>query len=193
VFKDPDRALARKAGQGDRRALGRLYDRHRVPVFSLLVRIVGDRSLAEDAFQETWIKVMNGIESYDRTAGTFRAWVSRIAHNAAIDRLRRETRHTNAAELDAPIDDQGNTGIEILATDSPGPERAAVARHEVEQLAILMGKLPERQRLAVLLRHQQGMSYAEIAAVLGVPEGTAKTSVHRGLNVLKQQWEGRQP
>jgi RNA polymerase sigma-70 factor (ECF subfamily) len=189
VIQDPDRALARKARRGDRRALEQLYERHRVPTFSLLVRLLRDRALAEDAFQEVWIKVMNGIRTYDPKVGTFRSWLGRIAHNAAIDRVRRESRHAGAAELDAPIDDSGQSRLDLLESGGPGPDRTGEANVLAERLGPMLAALPDRQRAAVLMRHQLGMSYAEISEALGIPEGTAKTSVHRGLQALRNLWK----
>jgi RNA polymerase sigma-70 factor (ECF subfamily) len=186
-MSDPDQRLARKAGRGDRRALGRLYDRHRCRLLGFLVKSLGRRDLAEDVFQDVWIKVMNSIGAYspDQGAG-FRAWLYRVAANAAVDRLRYEALRRTAQPSatggqNLPLD------ADRLPSTRPGPERLAASRALAASLDAGMRRLSHRQRCAVLLRHQQGMSYPEIAAALAVPQGTAKTLVHRGLLRLREE------
>jgi len=187
---DPDRELARRAGAGDPAALGDLYERYKSRLLGLLVRLVGSRTLAEDVFQEVWIKVMRGIADYRPTLGTFRAWLFRVAGNAAVDRLRRERKH-RSVPLEDEGDDLGPHDTDRFPSTDPGPDRTGEARILAGKLGRALQGLPEQQRLTILLRHQQGFSYAEIAAALGIPEGTAKTSVHRGVLELRRRL-GRQ-
>jgi RNA polymerase sigma-70 factor (ECF subfamily) len=184
-MSDPDLRLARKAGRGDRRALGQLYDRHKGRLLGYLVRILGRRSLAEEVFQEVWIKVMQGIQRYRPEPGTsFRAWLYRIAGNAAVDRIRHERRRGGAVRA-LERDEEHPNDADRLPSAAPGPERVASARQLATVLERELQRLPERQRVAVLLRHQQGLSYPEIAAALAIPQGTAKTLVHRGVLRLR--------
>jgi len=183
---DPDRELAREARNGDREALTRLYDRHKRRLFGMLVRMLGRGPLAEDTFQEVWLKVLNNVQRFEPKSGSFRAWLFRIAGNAAIDRLRRESKH-RAAELDAPDEQGRENGADRLPSSLPGPDRLGQSRILAGQLNRALLSLPEQQRVAILLRHQQGLSYAEIATALHVPEGTAKTMVHRGVLKLRRQ------
>jgi len=184
-MNDPDLRLARRAGRGDRRALARLYEAHKRRLMGYLVRTMGNRQLAEDVFQEAWIKVLQGIGGYRPQAGSsFRAWLYRVAGNAASDRLRYEARRPAGGP--GPADDADDPrGPDRLPSPLPGPERQAAGRQRAEAFREALGGLSDRQRAAVLLRHQQGMSYPEIAAALGVPQGTAKTLVHRGVLALR--------
>jgi RNA polymerase sigma-70 factor (ECF subfamily) len=182
---DPDRRLARQARSGDRRALAELYERYRGRVFGFLVRTTGGRQPAEDVFQEVWIKVLQGIQGFHPT-GSFRAWLFRIAANAAVDRLRRESLRVGP-ELDAPAGEDGERRIDLIASSSPGPDREGTSKLLGREIARGLRTLPERQRTAVLLRHQQGLSYSELAACLDVPEGTAKVLVHRGVTALRER------
>ena len=187
---DPDRNLVRRVRSGDRRALERLYEGHKRRLLGFLVRTLGgDRALAEDVFQEVWMKVLENIGRYREGQGTFRAWLFRIGSNAAVDRLRREARRSGP-ELDAPRGAQGQRAIDRVESDLPGPDREGGGRLFAEDLRRALGSLSERQRAAVLLRHQQGLSYAEIARALAVAEGTAKTLVHRGILVLRDKLSG---
>ena len=185
-MSDPDGKLVHRAAQGDRRALARLYERYRDRLLGYLVRQLPDRTQAEDVFQEVWIKVMRGLDSYRPGKASFRAWLFRVAGNAAIDRLRRDdVRKTE--ELDRPLGDDGSTQIDNLASADPDPERLGLASDLGQRLDGALEQLSTGQRSAILLRHQLGMTYAEIAATLEVAEGTAKTLVHRGLLRLRER------
>ena len=190
---DPDLRLVRKAGRGDRRALARLYEAHRKRLMGYLVRILGRPQAAEDVFQEVWIKVLQGIDSYrPREGGTFRAWLYRVAWNAAVDRLRYEARRPAAGGGR----EDGADRIEEtdrLPSPRPGPERRAAGKQMAAALDQALARLNDRQRAAILLRHQQGMSYPEVAEALGVPQGTAKTLVHRGVLALRAILADREP
>ena len=149
--------------------------------------MLGSRATAEDVFQEVWIKVMQALPRYRPSSGTFRAWLYRIAGNAAIDRMRRD-RLRRGPELDAPVaGEEGERAIDRVAADRPSPEAEGTAAEIARDLEHALHALPERQRAAVLLRHRLGMSYREIGSTLSVPDGTAKTLVHRGVHALRER------
>ncbi len=181
---DPDRRWVRKARRGDRRALETLYERHKQALLGFLARLVGDRALAEEVFQEVWVKVLVHIDGYRESGATFRAWLFRIGSNTAVDRMRRETLRRGPS-LDAPRVHGDRRWIDTVESDLPGPAREGEARAMLSDLSAALARLNDGQRAAILLRHQQGMSYAEVARSLGVAEGTAKTMVHRGVNKLR--------
>jgi len=179
---DPDRKLAKRAARGDADAIAVLYDRYRSRIFGFLVRISG-RQAAEDVFQEVWIAVIRRIDSFDPRRGSFSGWIHGIAANAAVDRFRRE-RVREADSLDDP--ERGET----LPSPGPSPESAALAAPLGDALVAALDRLEPDRRAAVLLRHHLGMTYAEIAGSLGIPEGTAKSMVHRGVSELRASLEG---
>ena len=184
---DTDLRLARKARRGDRQALETLYDRHKNKLLGYLHKMLGNRQAAEDVFQDVWIKVMQALPNYRPTHGSFRPWLFRVASNAAVDRVRRDKRRAGP-ELDAPAgDDSSERVVDRVAVTAPSPEAEGVGAEIARDLDLALAELPERQRNAVLLRHQQGMSYREISATLRVPEGTAKTLVHRGALALRER------
>jgi len=185
-MSDPDRTLASRAGRGDRRALMELYERYRSRLFGYLTRSLGNASLAEDVFQDVWIKVMQKIGTYRPGTGTFRAWLFRVAANAAVDRLRREAVRSGP-ELDAPAHGGEERRVDLIASPDPGPEQAGVGRVFARDLSSALNELSAKQKAAVLLRHQQGLSYPEIARAMSVREGTAKTLVHRGVLRLRAE------
>jgi RNA polymerase sigma-70 factor (ECF subfamily) len=108
-----------------------------------------------------------------------------VAANAATDHVRR-TRLRSGPELDAPVGEDGARAIDLVASDEPGPERHGIGERLGRDLERALARLTERQRAAVLLRHQQGLSYPELAVALSVPEGTAKTLVHRGVRLMRE-------
>ena len=191
-MSDPDRTLAGRAARGDRRALMELYERHRSRLFGYLTRSLGNATLAEDVFQEVWIKVMQKIGTYRPRTASFRAWLYRVAANAAIDRLRREAVRSGP-ELDAPAHDGEERRVDQVASPEPGPEQAGIGRIFARDLTTALDQLSAKQKAAVLLRHQQGLSYPEISRALAVREGTAKTLVHRGVLRLRAELSGWAP
>lgn len=188
---DSDLKLARQARRGDRRALESLYDRHKGPLLGYLRKTLASAAEADDVFQEVWIKVMQALPSYKPTGGSIRPWLFRIATNAAVDRIRRETRR-RGPELDGPVgDDSDERKIDRIADEGPSPEQRGLGASIGRDLDHALQQLPERQRSAILLRHQQGLRYHEIGHALNIPEGTAKTLVHRGVLALRRklpQW-----
>ena len=172
---DSDLKLARRAQRGDRRALEALYERHKGRLLGYCDKMLSSHAAAEDVFQDVWIKVMQALPRYRPTRGSFRPWLYRIAANAAVDRIRRDRLRTGP-ELDA----------DRLEHGAPSPESEGVGREIGRDLDAALAELPERQRNAVLLRHRLGMSYDEISTILNVPEGTAKTLVHRGAKTLRE-------
>ena len=105
-----------------------------------------------------------------------------------------EPTETYRAQLDSPIGDGGEERhIDRIVSEAPGPEMQGVGAAIGRDLDEALAALPERQRSAVLLRHQQGMRYREIGVALQIPEGTAKTLVHRGVRALRAQLKDWDP
>ena len=186
-----DSALMLRYRDGDVAAFEALYRRHNDALYRYLLRLSHNRDTAEDVFQEVWMKVMQGIGSYDAARGPFRAWLFRVAANAAVDRQRRDAVRLGD-ELDAPVEDGEGRRVDLLPSDGPDPERLSASHEAGVALGRRLGKLEARQRTAVLLRHQQGHSYAEIAHAMAIPEGTAKTLVHRGVAALRRAMSARE-
>jgi RNA polymerase sigma-70 factor (ECF subfamily) len=174
---------ARKGEEGAYRELVRRYER---PVFSLIFRMVRNRELAEDLSQETFIKVLNALDSY-RPEYKFSSWVFKIANNAAIDHLRRRELDTLSLE-GSP---HAETPQAVEATALQIGERGETALEEVEnkelggEIERAIAKLRPEYRTCILLRHVEGRAYEEIAEILNLPLGTVKTYIHRARNELR--------
>ena len=176
-------ALAKDGGEEAYRELIRRYER---PVFSLIFRMVRNRELAEDLSQETFIKVLNAVQSY-RPEFKFSSWVFKIANNAAIDHLRKRELDTLSLEGSPHAD----TPELIEATALQISERGESQLQEVENRELggtierAIERLRPEYRSCILLRHVEGRTYEEIAEVLNLPLGTVKTYIHRARNELR--------
>lgn len=134
--------------------------------------VTGNAMDADDAAQEAFLSALDRIDSYDRSR-PFGPWLMRIATNSAIDLLRR--RAVRTAE---PLDER-------LATASRSPAQAAEAADIRERLRAALATLPERQRMALTLFDVEGYPHAEIAGILGIPEGTVRSDVFHARRTLR--------
>ncbi len=176
-------ALAREGREAAYRELIRRYER---PVFSLVLRMVRDRQLAEDLAQETFIKALNAIGSY-RPEFKFSSWIFKIANNAAIDHLRR--REINTLSIDGAPNATTPDDIEATALQVGDKGESPLAELEARELggAIerAIGRLRPEYRSCIMLRHVEGLAYEEIAQLLDLPLGTVKTYIHRARHELR--------
>jgi RNA polymerase sigma-70 factor, ECF subfamily len=176
-------ALAREGREAAYRELIRRYER---PVFSLVLRMVRDRQLAEDLSQETFIKALNAISSY-RSEYKFSSWIFKIANNAAIDHLRRrelDTLSLDGAPHAATPDEIEATALQV-GDKSETPLEELEARELGTAIEKAIGRLRPEYRACILLRHVEGLAYEEIAQSLDLPLGTVKTYIHRARHELR--------
>jgi len=155
--------------KGSREALGTLMDLHGEDLMRYLFSLVGDRESAEDAFQDTWVRVMEKARSFD-PSGEFAPWVFRIARNRAMDILRRK------AVCRARSLEEGSL-----------PARAGTEQNdfiEKEKVRSALGRLPARHREILGLRFYLEKSYEEISTLLRIPMGTVKSRLKRALEHL---------
>jgi RNA polymerase sigma-70 factor (ECF subfamily) len=162
---DPDEQLVRKAQKSDSRAFAELVERHHGRLYTLAVRELGSAADAEDAVQETMIRAWRALPRF-RAEASFSTWLYRICLNAISDQRSRRARGGGV-----PLEDV------VEPTD---PRDRIVERELSGDLQQALAELDETYRTAVLLFDVLGRSYAEIAEVLGVPEGTVKSRIYRG-------------
>ncbi|HXY20837.1 MAG TPA: sigma-70 family RNA polymerase sigma factor [Gemmatimonadales bacterium] len=182
-----DQEVVELAKAGREAAYRELLRRYERPVFSLIFRMVRDRTLAEDLAQETFVKVLNALGSY-RPEYKFSSWIFKIANNAAIDQLRR--RQLDTLSLDGSP--EARTADEIEATALQATDRAESPLEELESretgaaIERAIDRLRPEYRSCILLRHVEGRSYEEIAEVMDLPLGTVKTYIHRARLELRE-------
>jgi RNA polymerase sigma-70 factor (ECF subfamily) len=162
---------------------------HQRLVFGLALRVVGDRADAEEVAQDTFERAYHALAGYpaERVAAMrLRPWLARIALNLARNRLRRRPPPAR------PLEDGDGQPVAVAAPAAAEPAAVAERGQERELLAELLAGLPRPYREAVVLRHVEGLAYAEVAEVLGRPVGTVKTHVHRGVRQLRDSLERRE-
>ena len=180
-MSDEDRILIERCLKGDEKAFEELLCKYRSSVYSICLRMVRNRSIAEDIAQEVFTKVFTALTRYD-PAYPFSSWLNRITSNLCIDYLRREK--GRAISLDQPIGgDDADLFIQLPAS-APGPDREMESKEMMAILEEAMGALPEHYRIIVILRHQEQLSYEEISDTLGIPLGTVKARIHRARNMI---------
>ncbi len=175
------------ARDGSERAYRELVHRYERPVFSLVYRMVRDRERAEDLAQETFVKVLNALESY-RPEFKFSSWIFKIANNAAIDQLRRkelDTLSLDGAPDAVTAERQEGTSLQ-LADHAESPLEELEARELGGQIEEAIAQLRPEYRSCILLRHVEGYAYEEIAEMLSLPLGTVKTYIHRARAELRK-------
>jgi RNA polymerase sigma-70 factor, ECF subfamily len=186
-----DRDLVAQACEGRDHAFRELLARYERPVFSLVLRMVRDRALAEDLAQEAFIRAFQAIHSYDPSY-KFSNWILKIANNLTIDHLRKrrlDTVSIHGSPHARSEEEAERTGI-TLESRTESPEEFTEHRELGSRIEAAIGQLRPEYRTAILLRHVEGYAYEEVAEVMEVPLGTAKTYIHRARAELKSLLSG---
>ena len=182
----PDADVAALAKQGREAAFRELIRRYERPVFSLIFRMVRDRETAEDLAQETFIKVLNHIERY-RPEFKLSSWLFKIANNVTIDYLRK--RQLDTVSMDGSPHAGTASEVEATSFDVEARQESALDEIEARELGSAIERaiatLRPEYRSCIMLRHVEGRSYEEIAAILDLPLGTVKTYIHRARHELR--------
>jgi RNA polymerase sigma-70 factor (ECF subfamily) len=150
--------------------------------YAIALRVLGDHHDAEEVAQDALVRAYRALAGYEPTRIRdlrLRPWLATIVVNLCRNRVRRGRAPTT------PLEGLTEIGREPAAPFEHGPVAVAERLAEREELARLLAALPERYRLPVVLRHVDDLSYAELAEVLGRPEGTLKAQVHRGIAMLR--------
>jgi RNA polymerase sigma-70 factor (ECF subfamily) len=172
-----DSDLLRAVSRGDEPALAAIYDRYRLILFGLILRILHDRQEAEDVLQEAFLQVWRRSADFDESRGRAFTWLVTIARSRALDRLRSLGSRAKLADevmAHSLYEESGDAAQDTLKSEQGTIVRRALA------------ELPDEQRRTLLLAYFQGLTQTEIAARLGDPLGTVKTRMRTGLMKLKE-------
>ncbi|MCC5947667.1 MAG: ECF RNA polymerase sigma factor SigK [Nitriliruptoraceae bacterium] len=167
-------------GTGDEQAFQVLYDRVTPQVLGVSLRVLRDRALAEEVSQEVLVEVWKKADRFDPERGTASGWITTLAHRRAVDRVRSE-------QASRDRDDRVSRRDEPRAFDAVADEVQVNLDHWQVRQALSM--LTDRQREAIELAYFAGHTYRDVAKVLGIPEGTAKSRLRDGLLRLRQNLE----
>jgi len=166
-FSDQD--LVKRFIQGDQASIEVLINRHKNKVFTYIILIVKNQSLAEDIFQDTFIKVIKSLkEGKYKDNGKFVSWVIRIAHNLTIDHFRKEKQINTYSNEDYEADIFNSKKLSESTV-----EDLMVETQIIKEVRLLIDELPEDQKQVILLRHYGGLSFKEIADQTDVSINTA--------------------
>jgi RNA polymerase sigma-70 factor (ECF subfamily) len=172
--------LLRRIQAQDQQALGLLYDQLAPLVHTLILRILGDPTDAEDVLLETFWQIWHGAASYDPLRGTVEGWVITLARSRALDHLRANKRHVLTATA--------LPSMQSSCQPSPAttPEDCMLQDERARAVSVALATLPAEQRLVLELAYYHGLSQTEMAQRLAQPLGTIKTRVRAGLQRLRQ-------
>jgi RNA polymerase sigma-70 factor (ECF subfamily) len=183
LVREDEVQLIARSQLGDVDAFNQLVLYYQQSTYGVIFRMLGDRDVAADVTQDVFIAAFRGIQSF-RGGSSFRAWLMRIASNAACDHWRRTQRHpTESLDIDAG-DDDGHTASILNSAVAVGqevnPEEYLLNRELQELIQRGLQELPLEQRVAVVLCDLQGLSYEEIAATTQATLGTVRSRIARG-------------
>lgn len=175
---DWERRVRDRLVAGDEASLGECYDQFASFVYGLALRVVADARAAEDVTQEVFLSLWESPAAFDPARGALRTWLGTLAHRRAVDHVRREEARRRRHERDA-----------AQAVRTPDVEEVALALVTAERVRAAVHALPDDQRRAVQLAYFGGRTYRQVAVVLGIPEGTAKSRLRLGLRRIADALE----
>jgi RNA polymerase sigma-70 factor (ECF subfamily) len=162
--------------KNDAAAFGKLIRDYRIQLFSYLLRLCGDRMMAEDLFQETLIKVWKGFKSYNEQ-NKFSSWLFSIAHNVAVDSIRKESAKPTFGSFD---------DVQTFASDN-NPHNAFVEKETNELVMAAVDTLSEKQKQVFFLRQHSGMTFKEISKVTNQPLNTVLGHMHYAVTRIRKK------
>jgi len=178
--------IARGLRRRDADLLDRLIEQYQHRLLRYLVYLAGNRELAEDLFQDTWIRVLERGHQYDGKH-EFSTWLYAVARNLTIDYLRKKS----PVSLDGMMEDEPHASLEP-ADPRPMAWEVVQQHEQSERVSAALVSIPAEYREAVVLRFQEGLALDEIATVTGARLGTVKSRLYRGLNMLMSRLKGAQ-
>lgn len=173
-----DEELVRRARSGDDSASSALVARHHAAAYHVAVAMVREPDAAQDVVQDAFLKAFRALDGF-RGDASFRTWLLTITANEARAALRRSGRRRETA-----LDQAGP-----VAFEGPGPAEHAEVAQEAGRARELLQRLPEKQRLSVALRIDEGLSFREIGEVIGSTEGAARVNYFHGIRRLRELME----
>jgi len=181
----PSEELMARVAKGDNDAFEILVNRHQTSVLSLIYRFIGDRTRAKDLAQEVFLRVWQAARSYKPQA-KFTTWIYRITANLCLNELK-SSRRKKWLQFLRFGDNLENTVEETLVDDTPSPEDLLLAKERSRQIANALQSLPENQRMALILKRYDDLSYQEIAKVIGCSVSAVESLLVRAKRSLQEK------
>ena len=181
-----DRLLLERIARRDATAVAELYDRHCRVLYGIALRILRSASDAEDVLQDVFVRVWTRADSYDERLGAPGAWLTRIARNRAIDKLRSRVTRGDAHQ---PTEDQVTAAERTAVSDQPSPEAVTEQSRTRDDVRGALAGLPDEQRRLIEAAFFEGYTHSELAERFGLPLGTVKTRIRSGMLAMRQRLE----
>jgi RNA polymerase sigma-70 factor (ECF subfamily) len=178
-----DDELMERVCARDLAAFEHLYDRYGDLVHSVVMRVVGDRYVAEDVAQDVFLRVWRKPEQFDLDRGKFTTWLLSIARNRSIDERRSRGRRLRHEAMPSPAEEEDP--LLSVSDDTEDPATASVVADDQRAVRAALAVLPPEQRMAIQLAYFGGMTQQEIANQLGQPLGTVKTRIRLGMQKMR--------
>lgn len=188
AYQRTDEELIEDFLDGDTGAFRLLVERYHDPLLRFLFRLTGERSTAEDVFQDAFLQVHQSIETFDPTR-RFKPWLFTIAANKARDTLRKQNRRAAVSLSTKPRDSESGSLIDLFQIDLPGPEFRLEKEEQGRMVQRAVDAMSPRLREILLLAYFQRMSYQQIAEALDIPLGTVKSRLHAAVAAFARQWQ----
>jgi RNA polymerase sigma-70 factor, ECF subfamily len=173
-----DESLMLSYATGDAAAFEILYLRHKGPVYRYMLNLCRNEAIAEELFQDVWMKLINARENYQVKA-KFTTYLYKLAHNQFIDHYRKQNVRI-VVDQSVEVDE-----FEQEGSSKNNPEKQTQTNQVLDKLSILLNELPNEQREVFLLREEAGMSVPEIAETLGINQEAAKSRLRYAINKLR--------
>ena len=170
-----DRELVRRGVTGDEVALGVLVRRHQAAAYRVALSLMRGDDVAQDIVQDSFLKAFRALDRF-RGDASFRTWLLTIAANEARGALRRQARRNETAFEEAGV----------VRSEKMAPHETALVALEADRARSMMENLPEKQRLSLSLRIEEGLSFREIGRVIGSSEGAARANYFHAIRRLRE-------
>ena len=181
----PSEELMARVAEGDEDAFEILVNRHQSSILNLVYRFIGDRTQAKDLAQEVFIRVWQSAKSYEPKA-KFTTWIYRITANLCFNELK-SSRRKKWFSFNRSDEDGEHTFEETLADSTPSAENILLEKERSRQISDALQGLPENQRMALILKRYDDLSYQEIAQIIGCSVSAVESLLVRAKRALKEK------
>jgi RNA polymerase sigma-70 factor (ECF subfamily) len=181
--RETDQELIRKALNRDQKAYSRLLSRYRYNIFYYIIRMLGNKTCADDLTQETFDKAFRNLDKYDNQYA-FSTWLYKIAKNSTIDFVRK--RKLNSLHIDYDSDEESSINENTLYSGTLNPEENMIQQQEELKLMKYIESMKPKYRKLIELRFIKEYAYKEIAEELNIPIGTVKSQIMRAKDILAE-------
>jgi RNA polymerase sigma-70 factor (ECF subfamily) len=178
-----DRDIVRRCQEGQTDLMDILIDRHQTALYTLCRKLTGDPSDADDLFQDTWVRVMRSIGQFSGEY-PFTTWLFRICVNRYRDKYRKRKRWLKRIK-EYPSTEKQDTAMESVASGGPGPDGQVIQREAEQAVRNALARLDDKFRVPILLHYFRDLSISDVARILSLPDGTVKTRLARGREMLR--------